>query len=283
MTPEERRQELGRFFRSRRDCRRPEELALPRAARRRARGLRRDEVAALSGVSLSWYTWLEQGRKINPSGNALRRISTVLHLSDDEREYVSILAGQDARAPTKGVIHDRASAVAEVQRTLDSFSAIPAVLYNTRFDVLAANASANAIAPQLSGGTGWERNLIWRFFMDQDRRNLYADGIKDPGIRNLIEALRLHWANTETEDGVNELVDVMRTANSEFDAIWKEGRVAKLSIVPGRIRPHPSLPPLQIQYSRFHVPTMPGYAISALIPSSSEDLQIFRDHLERVA
>jgi transcriptional regulator with XRE-family HTH domain len=282
MNPQQRRLELGKLLRGRRECLRPDVLGLPSGERRRARGLRRDEVAELARVSVAWYTWLEQGRKIRPSAGVLGRICRALRLSGEEREYVSLLADQDVRERNQRG-DEWAAHLISMQSTLDAFPATPAILYNTRFDVVAANAPARAVyGSDMTSGSSWKRNMIWRFFMDDDRRQLYPDATADRGIRNLIEALRLGWAS-EDGDSVAELIDEMRTTSHDFDAIWSERRVAKLGIIPGRVRPGLSSRPLKVEYSRFHVPTLPGYAIAALIPSSSEDAAILRSHIDRMA
>jgi transcriptional regulator with XRE-family HTH domain len=283
MTPQERRQELGKLLRGRRECLRPDDLGLRSGARRRARGLRREEVAARAGVSVSWYTWLEQGRKIRPSAGVLGRICRTLRLSGEEREYVSLLTDQDVRERRRWCGDEWTAHLISMQSTLDAFAATPAALYNTRFDVVAANAPARAVyGGDMASGSRWERNMIWRFFMDEERRRLYPDATADRGIRNLIEALRLGWAS-EDGDSVAELIDEMRTLSRDFDAIWSERKVARLGIIPGRVRPRQSSRPLRVEYSRFYVPTLPGYAIAALIPVSSEDAAMLRSHVDRIA
>ena len=283
MTRRERRQELGELLRSRREGLRPEDLGLPRGERRRARGLRRDEVAAASGVSVSWYTWLEQGRRIHPSANALRRICKALRLTEAEHEYVSLLTEKDVREQSNLGTEDYAGRLAAVQSTLDALGSTPALLYNGRFDIVAANPAASAI--YLGGGDSgsWDRNMVWRFFMDEERRDLYPDGTSDRGVRNLIEALRLNRASPEGGDSVNELIDELRTRSFEFDAIWKEHCVARLSMVPGRVRLDRRSSPIRVNYTRFYVPTMPGCAMAVLMPASAEEAAILERHIDRIA
>ncbi|NAZ78248.1 helix-turn-helix domain-containing protein, partial [Kineococcus sp. T13] len=88
----ERREELGALLRSRRGQLTTADLGLPEGGRRRSRGLRREEVAALSGVSVTWYTWLEQGRDINPSRQVLDALARTLRLSATEHAYALSLA-----------------------------------------------------------------------------------------------------------------------------------------------------------------------------------------------
>ncbi|MBV9180218.1 MAG: helix-turn-helix domain-containing protein [Acidobacteria bacterium] len=281
MNDQQRSRELGEFLRARRECLCPEEFGLSRRERRRVPGLRREEVAALSGVSIAWYTWLEQGRTIRPSAGALYRIGQTLRLTEDERSFVSLLIASDFGESSSSGRRDPAW-LSAMQGTLDAFAATPAILYNTRFDVVAANAAARTVyGRDVASGTNWERNMLWRFFMDDERRQLYPDATADLGIRNLIEALRLNWVNGKDGDMVEELIDEMRSVSHEFDAIWRERKVAKLGIIPGRIQPPGSVRQLRVRYSRFYVPTMPGYAIAALIPSTSEDAAMLRRNVGR--
>src|SRR5262245_20516164 len=88
-----RRRELGAFVRSRRERITPDQVGLASYRRRRTPGLRREEVAQLAGVGVTWYTWLEQGREINPSAQVLAAISRTLRLDPDEHSHLFTLAG----------------------------------------------------------------------------------------------------------------------------------------------------------------------------------------------
>ena len=89
-----RRHELAAFLRSRRERITPEQVGLPLSGRRRTPGLRREEVAQLAGVGVTWYTWLEQGRDINASEQVLAAIAATLLLDPYERAHLYTLAGQ---------------------------------------------------------------------------------------------------------------------------------------------------------------------------------------------
>src|SRR3954449_1131342 len=88
----DRRAELGEFLRARREALRPADVGLPPGGRRRTPGLRREEVALLAGVSVTWYTWLEQGRRINASTDVLRSIGRALRLDEAGQEHLVSLA-----------------------------------------------------------------------------------------------------------------------------------------------------------------------------------------------
>jgi transcriptional regulator with XRE-family HTH domain len=130
-----RRTELAAFLRSRRERITPEEAGLPRGGRRRTPGLRREEVAQLAGVGVTWYTWLEQGSDIHASEQVLDAVARTLMLDPHEKSHLFTLAG--AQEPT---IEQECQALSPaVQVLLDRLEPYPACVQNARFDVLAFN------------------------------------------------------------------------------------------------------------------------------------------------
>ena len=125
--------------------------------------------------------------------------------------------------------------------------------------------------------------MIWRFFMDPGRRKLYPDATDDLAIRNLIQALRLNWARNSSGEMVGDLIAELSAVSREFEDIWERHEVARLSIVAGRLLPDQSAEPLCVQYSRLCLPTLPGYAIGAEIPSTAEDVAMLHRLLVRRA
>src|SRR5215469_13336958 len=133
-----RRAELAAFLRSRRERITPEDVGLAPGIRRRTAGLRREEVAMLAGVGVTWYTWLEQGRPINASTQVLDAVAQTLRLDQPEREHLYRLA--DIPDATAADVAARVAQVApEMQRILDGLATLPASIMNERFDVLAWN------------------------------------------------------------------------------------------------------------------------------------------------
>ena len=132
---EARRRELGTFLRSRRERVRPEEVGLRLTRRRRTPGLRREEVAQLAGVGVTWYTWLEQGRDINPSAQVLDAIARTLQFDRHERSHLFTLAG----VATTTVADDCAKLCPTVQPLIDQLEPFPACVLNARLDLIAFN------------------------------------------------------------------------------------------------------------------------------------------------
>ena len=132
---ERRRAELGKFLRTRRARLSPADFGMPAGLRRRTPGLRREELALLAGVGVSWYTWLEQGREINVSTQVLDALARTLRLDRAERWHMYVLAEAVPVAVSTGRCQVT-DVNAEILQALDP---LPAVLVTSRFDVLAEN------------------------------------------------------------------------------------------------------------------------------------------------
>ncbi len=224
------RQELADFLRTRRARLRPSDVGLLNGTRRRTPGLRREEVALLANIGVTWYTRLEQGAPINVSPIVLGSIADALQLTEHEREHLFLLAGH---RPTEATIAETEHVSEVLQRVLDALDPNPAVIRGRRFDVLAWNRAASAIFGDYATKDVWHRNSIWRFFMDPSARTcmprsheaaskvvaqfraVAAKYLDDPGFQELIEALlkgspdfRRHWSQHDvrgTTDGLKHL------------------------------------------------------------------------------
>jgi transcriptional regulator with XRE-family HTH domain len=168
--PEEQRQELGAFLRVRRAALRPEDVGLPQGVNhRRTPGLRREELAQLAGISVSWYTRLEQGKDVQPSAKAVARVAQALQLTAAEREYLLALARRDpsvvqpaANEPVSATLRD----------VLEAQGDNPAYLIDARLNLLAWNRAAISVfgfAEDLAAAPVEERNLLWLIFADNAR------------------------------------------------------------------------------------------------------------------
>ncbi|WP_238150756.1 helix-turn-helix domain-containing protein [Kribbella sindirgiensis] len=130
------RAELGEFLKARRARVTPEDVGLPSGGRRRTPGLRREELALLAGVGVTWYTWLEQGRPINASGQVLDAVASTLQLTPVEREHLYRLAEATPVRLPRTTDCASESVFEEIVAALDP---LPAVITNTRFDIIRAN------------------------------------------------------------------------------------------------------------------------------------------------
>jgi transcriptional regulator with XRE-family HTH domain len=159
LPPGRRREELAAFLRTRRARIRPEDVGLPPGPRRRTPGLRREEVAQLAGVGVTWYTWLEQGRPINASVQVLDAIARTLKLDSAECEHLYRLADLPwVAGPASHALEP------ETQAILDAIDPLPAAVYSTRYDLLAHNRCYQRMFPGLAASRGHERNVLWHLF-----------------------------------------------------------------------------------------------------------------------
>ncbi len=167
---ERRREELGDFLGARRARLSPENFGMPRGTRRRTPGLRREEVALLAGVGVTWYTWLEQGREINASAQVLDAVANTLRLDRAEREHLYRLAEATpvlAGAP-RGPVPEE---ICEIVRSLDP---LPAILANGRFDILVANDASEDLFWDWHSLPCVHRNSLWCLVTEPAAREVPA-------------------------------------------------------------------------------------------------------------
>jgi transcriptional regulator with XRE-family HTH domain len=218
------RAELKAFLRARRAALSPEAAGLPRGRRRLTPGLRREEVAALAQVGVTWYTWLEQGRAINISAAALARIARALALSPTDETYLFSLAGllrpelpaEDFRLPSP------------MQGVLDLYQG-PAFVLDPVFDVLAYNRMAERLYDFGEFGGPFANNHLWNAFMNPARRRLYPDF--ENGALNLLGIFRMNHATHPDDPRFDRLIDALTAASPEFDALWQRRNTAPLSAI----------------------------------------------------
>src|ERR687887_459725 len=157
-----RRRELGEFLRSRRERISPQQVGVAYNGRRRTPGLRREEVAQLSGVGVTWYTWLEQGRDIHVSEQVLTAIARTLMLDRDERTHLFALAG----ATDQTIVNECHAVSAQMHATLAKLDPYPACIQTGKYDVLAYNRAYNNLIVNFDELPVEDRNCMWLLFTD---------------------------------------------------------------------------------------------------------------------
>ncbi|WP_186059235.1 helix-turn-helix transcriptional regulator [Burkholderia gladioli] len=204
---------LGDFIRAHRERLTPEALGLPPGPRRRTPGLRREEVAQLCGVSPTWYTWIEQGRQVSASADALARIAVALRLSRAERAYLFELAAQ--RDPAEPEL-----ATADVPDTLVAavdLVAAPAYVLDRQWNALAWNAPAAALfAGWLDGDH--DRNLLRFTFLSPAARALIVDW--DTRARRLVAEFRADSIRHLNDAPTRGLIDTLLAGSEAFAHYW---------------------------------------------------------------
>lgn len=216
------RSELKAFLRARRAALAPEAAGLPRG-RRLTPGLRREEVATLAAVGVTWYTWLEQGRAINVSAAALGRIARALALDATDEAYLFALAGVPRAEPSAAqpVLPPAMQGMLELYRA-------PAFVIDPVFDVLAWNRLGQRLYDFGDFGGPLAHNHLWNAFMNPARRRLYAPCF-EPGMLNLLGIFRVNHAAHPDDPRFARLIDALSHASPEFVELWQRQQVAPLS------------------------------------------------------
>jgi transcriptional regulator with XRE-family HTH domain len=220
MITDQRRRELAEFLRTQRGRISPEKLGLRSTTRRRVEGLRRDEVAELADISVTWYTWLEQGRDINVSAQALDRIATALQCGDDERSYLFELAGEYPPQPGPKAV----APPANLQLLLDALDPDPAYVIGPRFDVIAWNASAADVFGDFGRYPDGLRNLLWILLTEPSMQDLFVEW--ERFVRCLLAWFRRAYSKAPDEPKWTGLVMALERASPHFRAWWKLHEVA---------------------------------------------------------
>jgi transcriptional regulator with XRE-family HTH domain len=217
---DERRRALSAFLRSRRERIQPEEVGFAPGGRRRTPGLRREEVAQLAGVGVTWYTWLEQGRDINVSAQVLEAISRTLRLDRLERNHLYTLAGI-ALGPARS---DCSVLPGAVQKMLDQLSPYPAQVINARYDVLAFNDAYCKVIIDMAAIPLEERNLLWLTFVSDEWQCAFTDG--DSIKLHMVAAYRAALADHLGEPSWQDLTERLLASSPLFAQLWERYDVA---------------------------------------------------------
>ncbi|MFS8097157.1 helix-turn-helix transcriptional regulator [Lentzea alba] len=235
------RVELAAFLRRRREELRPEDVGLPVGARRRAPGLRREEVASLAAMSTDYYTRLEQQRGPQPSEQMLAALARALRLSDDERDYLFLVAGRNAPSPQVTGTH----VAPALQRVLDRLNDTPALILSNLGEILVQNRFAEALYGDSSRFTGLARSGIYRWFLDPDERLIYPEHDRDRQSRAQVANLRAAYAAMGPRSRAGELVRVLKKESAEFAEIWERHEVAK-RFEDHKVLVHPQLGEIEV-------------------------------------
>jgi transcriptional regulator with XRE-family HTH domain len=258
-----RRHELAGFLRSRRERIAPEQVGLPPAARRRTPGLRREEVATLAGVGVTWYTWLEQGRDINASPQVLDAVARTLLLDPHEREHLFRLADtQDGN----GQAACRALPPT-AQAILDQLAPYPACIRNARFDTLAWNTPYEALMGDLGTVPFDERNALWRVFTTERCRSCMLDW--EEGTRRLVAEYRAAMAEHLAEPAWKCLVNRLTKASPEFAELWERHEVASPENLTKRYL-HPDVGLLKLNYTHLWLGQRLGTRMTTYTPADEQ-------------
>ena len=212
--------ELGEFLRARRARLRPGDVGLPSGTgTRRTPGLRREEIAALAGLSIDYYIRLEQGKETNPSGPILDGLSRALRLNEEEHAHLYALANHAAGRIARSL--PQASRVVRpgVRQLLESVRPCPAYVLTRTSDLLAANPEALTLFAGLTDWPPERRNTIRYTFFHPAARELFADW--DHSAETTAAHLRSLAADTPSDPDVSALITELLDGSTEFARLWQ--------------------------------------------------------------
>lgn len=268
MSDEQRRQDLADFLRTRRIRLSPEQVGLIGGGRRRTPGLRREEVAQLANVGVSWYTLLEQGRAIHPSSEVLQSIADALQLTPDERHHLFMLANQQHPVETHDVTDEQVSPA--LHRVLDALNPIPAYAIGRRWNYLAWNTAAERVLLLSRSVPPYDKNAVWRMFADPMSHHLHDNSRWEQVAMKVLAEFRADSARFADEEWFNRLIADLQHISPEFRAWWPRHDVRGRSDARKDIE-HPLAGCLRFEHTTLQVPTQPELKIMIYTPLPETD------------
>jgi transcriptional regulator with XRE-family HTH domain len=211
--------EFGRTVRRWRDRVTPAAVGVSVGGRRRAAGLRREELAGLAGISVDYLTRLEQGRATSPSLQVVEALTRALRASDAERDLLFRLAGHASPGP--GVVSSRITP--SVQRLLDRLAHTPVAVYDATWTLVTANAPYDALMGPTTSWRGIERNSIWRNLIGPGTRTVHTPEEQAEFETLLVADLRLTAARYPADQRLKQLTRDLATQSPRFVELWESG------------------------------------------------------------
>ena len=236
---------------------------MPRGSRRRTPGLRREEVALLAGVGVTWYTWLEQGRQINASTQVLDAVARTLRLDRAEREHLYRLA-EATPLRTECVRQAVPDTIREIVRSLEP---LPASLVNSRFDILLSNDASEELFWEWHSMPCVHKNSLWCVVTEPSARGKFPE--YESQVRYMVARLRSdysrHIGDPDWEEDIRRLASLSR----EFAELWERHEVAEPE--PRVVTyTHPRAGSLSLAISELNVPDMPEARIVVYTPRDDD-------------
>lgn len=259
-----RRAELGAFLRARRARLAPLDVGLPEGSssgRRRTPGLRREEIAQLSGVGVTWYTWLEQGRDISASVQVIDALARALLLTDDEHRHLRELAGLPPPEPPMFT----GDMLPRLQRLVDAEAPCPASVYDEHFDYLVWNLPYARVRHDPGLVAADRRNMLWMMFTDPVNRARMVRW--EPAARAVLSQFRVAAGRRPGDPRFAELVEALSEASPQFREWWAEHSVRYFRPAVIGVR-HPSAGLIQLEMFQLRLVDQPGLVMVVQVPAS---------------
>jgi transcriptional regulator with XRE-family HTH domain len=246
MTNPTQRAQLSEFLKNCRARLQPTQVGLPQAARRRTPGLRREDVAALAGLSATWYTWLEQGRDVRASDRVLESLSRTLRMSPDERDYLFLLA-QNRTPPLSRRNAEEISPA--VLRTLEALS-VPALVVTLRWDIVYWNRMYAAVVRGYDDVPVADRNLVKLLMVHPEYQ---TDQVQYEAMAaRIVSKLKMDYSQAGGESDFEGLVQELRETSPLFCALWDRPEITARSEGVHLVR-HPRLGDITLEHTSYQV------------------------------
>lgn len=263
--PEQRYKEFGDFLKTRRAKILPSQVGLPEGIRRRTPGLRREEVASLSGIGLTWYTWIEQGRPIQVSTQVLESLARTLMLDKQETIHLYTLAKQ--APPTSFPSYDE-TINPMLQHVLDSLEFSPAMIMDARWNVLAWNRAASKLSFDFSEINVYKRNLIRIMFTNEEFKKTFTDWSST--AQGMVARFRAVYGKFIDDPWIEELVNELKSESKEFDLWWSMHNV-KMEDERFKTIMHPVLGQLDFEETSYMVSDNTNLKMNVFTPLAGTD------------
>ena len=261
--------ELAAFLRAQRARLRPADVGLPEDShpgRRRTPGLRREEVAEIAGVSLTWYTWLEQGRNITASEQVIDAVARALRLDPDQRRHIRGLAGLSTAVREKPVD----DVLPRLQRLVDAASPSIASVYDRYFDYVVWNTPYRLIRHDPATLPDGRRNLLWMMFGDEGSRARLVRW--EPAARAVLSQFRAAAGQRPGDQRFSELVAELTGISPEFRAWWAEYTIRDFR--PATIAvDHPGIGVIDLEMFQLRPVEHPDMVLVLQVPAGRDALQ----------
>jgi transcriptional regulator with XRE-family HTH domain len=242
----------------------PGEVGLPDTTRRRTPGLRREDVAALAGVSVTWYTWLEQGREIHVSADVLERICATLRMSPDEREYLFALVQHRPAPPIATGPEEASPSIIRMLKTLT----VPALVMTSRWDVIAWN-DFTRIFRDYDALSIEKRNLL-RILLVEDETYQRDPEQYEAMARRVLSKFRVDFSQTPENPAFEELIKELAERSSIFRRLWNTAEVMSRSEGVGR---YPHLGGVSFEHSSYVPEGSPTLRLVIYVPYDEQSAE----------
>lgn len=260
-----RREELGKFLRARRDELSPEQVGVRGGSRRRVRGLRREEVAQLANVGVTWYTWLEQGRNIEVSVDVLTNIARALQLRPDQRAYLFRVA--ERPLPSDSPLKEEVTPL--LQRALDAYGPTPACIFGRRYDILAWNQATCAVFLDPATIPVNDRNLLWILLTVEPERHHIVNW--ELHAQTVLRLFRANWSHYLGDQAFSDLIERLTVVSPKFREWWASYDVTETA-QPCKEVNHPSVGHLIFDQIGYNVHGNPGLLQVVYLPRDEATL-----------